>query len=202
MKNNFLIILILLFTFEMFSQIETDAVSTFKMQIFMDKKSVTFESDISIKNDSLYNAFSDNIILKLDTLKIKGEYTLVESALSPQFKFFQLIGHSYKKKLSELELKLFWVFGDKICTIAINQETGKSYRLMGFNTNDFLSFYSDYKEEFEKKQEKNLKIKKFLKDYKVEKLDFECMYKGLKNIYIDRVKYPCLARASDPIWIE
>ena len=185
----------ILSSFELFSQIKIDPISIFKMQLFLDSKNI-------IKNDSLYKAFSDVVDLKLDTLKINGEYNLTKSALSPKYKFFQLKEHSYKKELNENELQLYWIFGDKICSIAINQETGKSYRLLGFNTNDFLSFLSDFIEIYKEKQGEKLSIKDFLKNYTVSEIDFKCLYKGLNNKEIDINYYPCLVRASDPIWIK
>lgn len=203
MKAKFYIFIMIFGSFELFSQIKTDAVSVFKMQLFLDNKNVKFkESEKSIKNDSLYKAFSDVVVLKLDTLNIKGEYTLIKSALSPKYQFFQLKEHSYKKELNEKELQMYWIFGDKICSIAINQETGKSYRLLGFNTNDFMSFLSDFREDYKEKQGEKLSVKQFLKNYIVNKLDFNCLYKGLKNNEKDIRKYPCLVRASDPIWIK
>jgi len=195
MKTKFYIFIMIFSSFELFSQIQIDPISIFKMQLFLDSKNV-------IKNDSLYKAFSDVVDLKLDTLKIKGEYNLTESALSPKYKFFQLKEHSYKKKLNEKELQLYWIFGDKICSIAINQETGKSYRLLGFNTSDFLSFLSDFREMYKDKQGEKLSVKQFLKNYTVSEIDFKCLYKGLNSNEIDMKKYPCLIRASDPIWIK
>lgn len=193
----------ILSTFESYSQIKTDAVSVFKMHLFLDHKNVKFkESDSTIKNDSLYKAFTDVAILKLDSLAITGDYNLTKSALIPKYKFFQLKEHSYKKKLNEKELQLFWIFGDNVSSIAINQETGKSYRLLGFDTNDFLSFLSDFLEDYKEKQGEKLTVKQFFKNYTVDKIDFECLYNGLRNNEIDRKKYPCLVRASDPVWIK
>lgn len=191
-------------SFELFSQIKTDVISVFKMQLFLDNKNVKFKEldSMLIKNDSLYKAFSDVVVLKLDTLKIKGEYNLTKSALRPKYKFFKLKEHSYKKTLNEKELQLYWIFGDKICSIAINQETGKSYRLLGFNTNDFLSFLADFREDYKEKQGEKLSVKQFLKYYTVDEVDFECLYKGLISNERDIKKYPCLVRASDPIWIK
>lgn len=204
MKAKFYIFIMIFSSFELFSQIKTDPISIFKMQLFLDSKNVKFKGldTVIIKNDSLYKTFNDVVVLKLDTLTIKGEYNLTKSAFSPKYKFFQLKEHSYKKELNENELQLYWIFGDKICSIAINQETGKSYRLLGFNTNDFLSFLSDFREDYKEKQGEKLSVKQFLKDYTVDELDFKCLYKGLNSNEIDRKKYPCLVRTSDVIWIK
>jgi len=198
-------IIILLFnSFVSFSQIKTDATSIFKMQLFLDNKNLilTGLDTAIIRDDSLYNSFSDVVNLKLDTLEIKGNYYLTKSSLSPKYKFFQLKEHSYRKALNELEMHLYRVFGDTFCSIAINQETGKCYRLLGFNTNDFLSFLADFREEYREKQEKKLGVSYFLKNYSVNNIDFYCLNKGLKRHKVDRKKYPCLVRASDPIWVE
>lgn len=200
MKAKIYIILLIISTIKMYSQVNIDAVSIFKMHLFLDSKNKM--DTIMTKNDSLYRAFCDVVILKLDTLKVSGDYYLTKSVFRPKFKFFQLNEYSYTKKLDEKELQLFWIYGDRISAIAINQETGKSYRLLGFDNNDFLFFLADFREAYKEKNGNELRIKQFFKNYSVDKLNFECLYKGLKKSEIDRIKYPCLGRVSDIIWIE
>lgn len=204
MKSKVYVFIILFSSFNLYSQIKIDAVSIFKMQLFLDKNDIELgKFDLTtVKSDSLYKAFNEIVDLRIDTLKITGDHYLTKSALSPKYTFFQLTSHSYKKKLSEKELQLYWIFGDHVCTIAINQETGKSYRLLGFNTNDFLSFLSDFREEFKIKQGEKLTVKHFLKNYIVEDVDFECLYNGLRSGEADTKSYPCLVKASDPVWIR
>ena len=93
-------------------------------------------------------------------------------------------------------------FGSGMCdfyVLALNPKTGISYCLSGFDVNDFLGFLSDFKASYFNDTGKKLKTSKFIKNYKVENLDFECLYKGLKTDGIDREKHPCLIRCSDRI---
>ena len=86
--------------------------------------------------------------------------------------------------------------------LALNKTTNKSYRLIGFNGNDFMMFLEDFKEEFYKKRKERLSNKQFLKSYHVSDIDFNCLFDGLRGKDLDRTKYPCLIRCSDPITIH
>src|SRR5258707_704040 len=55
----------------------------------------------------------------------------------------------------------------------------------------------DFKEEYNKGEKKSLPTRRFLNLYKVEKLNFECLYKGLTAKEIYRDKCPCLKRTGD-----
>ena len=112
---------------------------------------------------------------------------------------------SYSRAIASNEIKNYSIPVNKYIgqyVIAINPRTGRSYRLSGFNGNDFLGFLSDFKEEFKQKNKSRLSNKKFLKGYYVEGIDFNCLYKGLKAQEVDRYKYPCLIRCSDPVSIH
>lgn len=86
--------------------------------------------------------------------------------------------------------------------IALNKNTNKSYRLLGFNGNDFMMFLEDFKEEFYRKHGEKLSNKRFLNTYHVNDIDFHCVYEGLRSRDLDRNKYRCLIRCSDPIAIN
>jgi hypothetical protein len=189
------------------AQVSTDAASVFRMQLFVDNKNVTFSGmdPMVVKSDSLYEAFRNAVDLKLDTLKVAGSRELARSVFSSQYQFYRLLAYDkksiiYKKKLNSSEGQFFMISGN--CILAINQRTGLSYRLQGFNGNDFLNFLSDFKEGYKESTGDVLSTKDFLKNYQVEGLDFECLYQGLKQDKIDREKYPCLKRNSEPVWIR
>lgn len=187
-----------------YSQLRTEAVSIFKMNLFLDKKNSDFRgmNPLVVKNDSLYKEFSNLIRLKLDTLKVYGDYNLINSSVGHNLMFFKVsVGVNnknnitYVRELTSEESQFFGFFANVFDTyvIAINQKNGKCYKLEGFGTNDFLGFLSDFKEEYNGE----LSTKHFLKNYRVEGLDFECLYKGLKSKKRDIKKFPCLTRVSD-----
>lgn len=195
------------------AQLKIDAVSIFKMQLFVNSKIETIKGidSIIIINDSLYKAYSDAIDFKLDTLKVTGNWELTKSLFSSQYQFYQLLAYDnqkkiyttniiYKRKLNSNEEHFLIIKGS--CILAINQKTGLSYKLKGFNSNDFFNFLSDFKEAYKESTGNKLSTKEFLKNYKVDELDFECLYQGLKQDKVDREKYPCLKRNSDPVWIR
>lgn len=194
-----------------FGQNRTDAESIFKMFLFLNTENVSFKGmDITVsKNDSLYKAFSDVVYPKLDILKNIKSNLQYELAI-PKYKFYELVIYDtakkdytdniiYKRKLNLNEGQFFGVYvgGCDSYIIAINQYTGASYRLKGFNINDFLAFLSDFREEYSKQSGKQLSTKSFLNGYAIEGLDFECLYDGLTAKEMDRKKYPCLRRAAD-----
>ncbi len=211
MKKISLIFILTLFTIRGVAQLRTDAQSIFKMYLFLGRVNVDFKGiDKKVsKNDSLYKVFSGVISLNLDTLKIiKNSFNGEQSI--PKFSFYELLIYdsvkmdytenvTYQRRLDASEDQFFGipVGGSNGYIIAINQVTGKSYRLKGFDTNDFLTFLSDFKEEYNKGEKKSLPTRRFLNLYKVEKLNFECLYKGLTAKEIYRDKCPCLKRTGD-----
>lgn len=184
------------------SQSKTDIEDTFKMQLFLNRKNVLFRTmDYSIvKNDSLYNVFKEITVLKIDTLKLDNK---IPDNFEDEYKFYKLSIDNIKnsRKLVNDEHQYLGL-GSGICSsfiIALNLKTGINYRLAGFDTNDFLGFLSDFKEMYFKTNYKKIKTSKILKYFKVEDLDFKCLYEGLKKDNLDREKYPCLQRCSEPI---
>jgi hypothetical protein len=211
MKNTIHTIIMIFISLGAFAQLKTDAKSILKMQLFLNNRNVDFRGidPKVLKNDSLYNVFTDLIDLKLDTLKITGKYEITTSVFAPKYHFYKINVKNksniiYKRELYNDEGQYIGLNSGfyNIYIIGINLVTGKSYRLLGFDTNDFLGFLSDFKELYKEKQGEKLTTKQFLKDYKVDELDFECLYNGLKSEEIDRKKYPCLGRVNDPIWIK
>ncbi len=188
------------------AQSKTDVEDVFKMQLFLNKRNVIIDkkSNSIIKNDSLYNLFKGLINLKIDTLQISNKLEGLHYDIN--FKFYKIHQStiSYKKELINQQYNYIGIvcWDPDYCILAINQKTGASYRLAGFDTNDFLSFLSDFKEKYNHQNKKNLKTSTFLNNYKVQDLDFKCMYKGLRSKEMDRNKYPCLRRCNDPMGIS
>lgn len=181
-KLKFTILMLFFLIAKVQSQNITSLEDIFKMNLFLDKKNI-MRSDLElsiIKNDSLYELFSKNSILNIDTLDLKSDLYL---PINSQFKFYLLKDIRFK---SELEKKMFWVLNIKMCEnsryiIAFNEYTGQSFKLSGFSTNDFMSFFSIIKSDYRSLNFKKLRKTIFFKKYKVQFLDFECIFKSLKN---------------------
>jgi hypothetical protein len=178
-------------TFNSSAQNTTNAKALFKMWLFLDKLNVRDLEDTSkvSKDYLLFLAFYDVIELKLDTLTSQGFNAL-------NYKFYSMSLDSLQlKKIpikQEKELLLF-AGGFKTFVIGVNHQTGQSYRLVGFNGNDFLSLLSDLKET------NSVSNSMFFRNYKVEGLDFTCLYEGLRAKKKNIKQFPCLKRCSDPI---
>jgi hypothetical protein len=202
MKKIILLFFVCACSLSSFAQSKIDAESIFKMQLFLDKEIVTFRGmdTIATKGDSLYKAYSEAFTVKLDTLKITGNFDYTMSVYAPHFTFYKLNKKSSIRTQNENELQFFSVFGREN-KIAINNRTGRSYRIVGFNACDFLGFLSDYLEEYNNENKNKINVRQFLRNYHVEGVDFKCLYKGLISNMVDKKKYPCLKRPSDPVVI-
>ncbi|RYE56549.1 MAG: hypothetical protein EOP48_07765 [Sphingobacteriales bacterium] len=192
------------------AQWSTDAVSVFKMHLFLDRDNIRVTRDsITRKNDSLYMAFCQTISLKLDTLEIKGDFNFTKSVFAPKFQFYFVESGdgthlNYTRKLIGTEAQYFGIASGVFSkyVLAINQKTGRSYRIIGFNGNDFLSFLSDYLEYFNDRNTNKVTANTFLRNYQVNGIDLKCLYKGLRAKSRDDAKFPCLKRVDDPITIH
>lgn len=199
------ILIIILVNSICYCQEKNDIESIFKMHLFLNKTNIKSKDkeDGVIKNNYLYEVFFEDIILKIDTLK-SNVNTHSNSQDNFDFQFFKInikeIKHNkiHKKydKYTSLTLGMSNYF-----ILALNQSTGISYRIAGFDTNDFFSFLRDYKALYKKKYGVNFSTSKFLKKFKIEEIDFDCLNEGLKKDEINYYKYPCLKRCNDPIKI-
>ena len=205
MKKIGILIISLSFVFLLNGQNNVDIESIFKMQIFLDLKYVNGMN--VTKNDSLYLFFSNNISLNIKKLKTED--------IIDEFQFYSLNAQDdirYNNSLFKYKANppsfVFITSGfTSEFIICINSESGLSYRLFGFNGNDFFSFLSDYKERYNKISwgEETISNKRFLRECKVENLDFNCLYEALraKDLNIrDIQKYPCLNRVNDLLYIQ
>jgi hypothetical protein len=202
-KLKVVFILTFLCNLNLYGQSKTKAEDIFKMHLFLDKKNIT-RSDLEknvIKNDSLFDSFKKNCSIKIDTLKM---YSNIYLPIDGSFKFYVISDIEYKNELSKVEM---WFLKidlnlDYKYVIAINESTGRSYCLSGFNNNDFFVFFSDISNAYRSFYFKKLKISNFLKNYKVENLDFECLYKSIKSDVIDKERFPCLKTPNDSFSIH
>lgn len=195
-KVIYFVVLILSFT-KLSAQTETNESEIFKMQLFLNKKSFKKSNQDTINNVSLsYKMFSDLFVLKMNELNVENSLL---GNLETNYVFYKVQESEimYKRKLSNDEYRYFDIecYPDYYYILAINLNTGASYRLAGFESNDFITFFIDFRDHY---LNEKLTLKKFLKDYKVENLDFHCMSEGLDiKKTIDRTKYQCLKKCSD-----
>ena len=188
------------FSIRMNSQVSTDAKAIFKMWLFLDRENIHLRnpSKTVVKDSMLFSLFDGAIDIKLDTLKSKRF-----DELGYDFYLLSLNNLKILKNLNDEEEDYLLLSTGKFDTfiIGINSKTGKSYRLSGFNGNDFFSLLADITEDPNSYPIFNQKIshKYFLNNFEVEKLNFKCLYEALRSKKIDRGKYPCLKRCSDPI---
>lgn len=187
-----------------YAQSKNNIEDIFKMHLFLNKKNSIYRNmDSSIvKNDSLYKVFREILNLKITMLKVENR---LMGFLEENYNFYKLSeeGITYNRELKKNEHSyLPEVMINSYFVLAVNISTGASYRLAGFDTNDFMNFLSDIKENYLNGNMKRLKTKYFLNNYKVEDLNFKCLYEGLTKEEIDRNKYPCLERCSEPLRIS
>ena len=170
------------------AQNKVDVESIFKMQLILDKE---IRKDIDVlKGDSLYIEYSKSIKItpkSLAAVNIDKSYVFLSLRL---FDDVVRIPSESDENNKFFEMRIH-LAGTRYYTLCININNGRSYRLEGFNGNDFLNFLTDYT------QNENISVKEFLKKCSVERIDFNCLYKGLKENVRNTYKYPCLKRVSD-----
>lgn len=175
-----------LFTVKLSSQNRLEEI--FKMQLFLNK-------DYSY-GDSITSAFfSDIISLKYDTLLITSNFKEVNISFF-NYIFLKVEQSNIITNQDKGDFEV-WCHDSHYYIIAINLKKGVSYRLAGFELNDFRYFYNDFLREYSTWSDQKLKIKDFIKKVKVEGLDFKCLYEGTANLEIDFWKFPCLKKCGD-----
>jgi len=195
MKKNIFLLLCVTILFPIVNcQNKINAVDVFKMYLFLNKR--TFKSDRSIvKNDSTYLHFSDFLYLSLDTLQV---YNSIKGAYYNEFDFYKLsqFGIHYKDNSTYNKFHVeFGFLGYYI--LCINNKTGICYRLAGFDVNDFYDFLFDFQSIYLQNNMRKVSKNTFFKKFKVENLNFLCIYKGLKK---QKKKTPiCLFKNEEPM---
>ena len=196
MKRIIVFILLLVNVFLLKAQNNIDIDDIFKMQLFLDRKNIMHSSTFNItKNDSLYKEFKESLTLEIDTLKNVNNL----SVFIDPFKYYKIdLRFLYQKipksdsSVQSLSLPLGMT---TILIIAVNQNNGLTYRLKGFNGNDFFNYFRDVKSIYFKQIGISLSKNKFINKYSVENLDFRCLFKNIEDS-------PCLIKYSEPIRIE
>ena len=203
MKTTFITIaLFLVAIIESAAQYHTDPESIFKMQLFLEKRNATLrDGDSSIvKGDSLYRAFADKTRLVLEALAVTDEYKL--DLFPHDFRFYRMHLDSVRIAQSDnSEDQYIGLPSGKFAEyiLAIDLMTGHSFRLGGFDQNDLHGFFDAIGEAHESNSDTRFSRKQFLRNYHVTGVDFNCLYKGLKQRKRDTKKFPCLRRVSDPV---
>jgi hypothetical protein len=202
-KKNLIILLLCMSCYNLSAQSKIDIDYIFKMKLFLNKENVFTDkaNPVITKGDSLFRIFNDLILLKVKELNL---YNNLEISCQNNYKFYSVKESqiTYARDLSKQEVNYFGISSELSSNnyvISVNKQTGYIYRLAGFDTNDFLGFLADYKEMYLKCNSKKLKTSTFLKNFKVEGLDFDCLYEGLRKDELDRKKYTCLYRCNESI---
>lgn len=202
--------LILLFCYSSQAQQKAgiDFEHIFKNWIYIEKTSDLVKdkyniNPFTIKNDSVYAIFSKNIKLKISDVK---------SNLPPNYEVKSLLLNESNVINTDSNLTPYNIginsFAynpqcDGELILIFNKNTGMSYRVKGFNGNDCLIFLTDLKISIFKKSGKEFKRNRLLKDYKIEGVDLECIYRVLIDEKSNYHKlFPCLKSCLDPIIIE
>lgn len=196
--------LFLLLSFNAFSQNvqKIDYEHIFKNWIYIEKTSgylLTEESvsSISVKNDSIYNLFKDNIKLKISDLNNNLPHKYV-------VKFLTLNSENVintKQDLTPYNIEVNSFFYNNQCdgklVLVFDIEKGMSYRIAGFNGNDLISLLFNI-QEYYFKNFKKISFKSIIKKHHIKDVDLSCIYKGLKSErLIDYKEYPCLKSCFD-----
>ncbi|MQP51730.1 MULTISPECIES: hypothetical protein [unclassified Flavobacterium] len=194
----------LLISLNVFSQNEhkIDYEHIFKKWIYIEKTSgylPTEESmnSISIKNDSIFNIFKDNIKLKISELNnnLPHKYVVKYLILNNQ----NVIDTNQDLTPFNMDVNSFFYNNqcDGKLVLVFDIEKGMSYRIAGFNGNDLMSLLFSIQEYYFKNYEK-ISFKSIIKKHHIEDVDLLCIYKGLKSErLIDYKKYPCLKSCFD-----
>ncbi|MDP5001441.1 MAG: hypothetical protein NWQ14_06050 [Flavobacterium sp.] len=194
----------LLISLNVFSQNEhkIDYEHIFKNWIYIEKISeylLTEESvsSISIKNDSIFNLFKDNIRLKISELNNNLPHKYVVKCLILNNE--NVI--STNQDLTPYNFDVNSFFYNNQCdgklVLVFDIEKGTSYRIAGFKGNDLISLLFNIQEYYFKNYKK-ISFKSIIKKHHIEDVDLFCIYKGLKSErLIDYKKYPCLKSCFD-----
>lgn len=188
-KKIFIIICIFIGSvYQINAQNKTDCDFIFKTWLFIEHLNQgNYGKDLYSKDSSLFNNFQNQIILKMDTLK-NWEF-------SNNYLFFKIDGKNINyNKRADLQLVSIQTENCDGYVLGVNIVNGRSFRLMGFNGNDFLTLFEDVADQFYKTESKRLSMRYFLRHFKVTGLDFKCIYDSLKSIPQKQVS--CSAKCS------
>ena len=185
------------------AQKTSDVKFLFKTWLFLEHVNTESREAIlfPVKDSALFSLWQNAIELKLDTLKKTGfskDYIFVSISLKKldiPLKDFPIVYKQWKM-IDYLDMPVDSCGAYVLC---VNKRAGISYRLRGFRENDFLGLYRDIRGDFEGRTTKRLSIRRFLKQYTVNDLDFECLYEGLTSNKVNLKEFPCLQRCANDV---
>jgi len=186
------ILLLYICSYPVIGQMKINEGDLFKMYIFLERP--LFDNRDLIKDNSLYQYYCDHMTI--------SPRPLTSTSMRSDFRFYIcniMSDISYDKIASNSDDgKDFGILSgfNHDYILCIDLLIGKSYRIMGFDGNDFLEFLEDYC------KRDRVSRREFFRWFSVEGIDFKCLYRALRSKERDRDKYPCLQRVSDPIRIH
>ena len=172
MKNRLIFSLVgMLFGVTAISQQIPDYSEMFKMQLFTELSVVTNDHDFVAKNANVFSIVNSSTNVTLHPLKSEGFHE--------KFLFFEVDatkGKDIEYNESEYRLNLLIGWGSKYI-FCIDTSSFILYRITGFNGSDFWDFLEVCQD---KQRLRSFNINKFVKNHKVDNVNFKCIYKGLR----------------------
>lgn len=193
-----------------FSQKNTDGKFLFKTWFYLEhlNDNSLYNIEFPVKDSSILTLFINDLSLKIDTLKSNGfseEYIFLAVNLkNPEARAKGKDSSLMYSNTRYLQYIVVPTFCNRY-VLCVNKSTGFSYRLQGFIGNDFLNLLKEIKDEFYLSNKVQLKTKAFLKNYTVDYIDFECIYKGLQSGQYGSKKFSCLGNclgSKEIIWTQ
>jgi hypothetical protein len=194
-KLFFLITVLFLESFSLFSQTAIDNIFIFKTSIYLDK-SITFDSNQRDRKEMEdFQDFIKNVEIKPLTL---------ESNIDLSFIFLSLDVSDSSQLLCNNNFCHFIYFykganDNTKYTLCINKKNGQIYRLKGFNQLDIQGFMEAILIQYNLANNRH-NIKKIIKNYWINEIELDCLWKSIDKLH-DVNKYPCTYRSSDNLII-
>lgn len=206
-RKIFIIGFIILIVIKSSAQQRSDGSFLFKLWFFIEKPNIEYDSTVKevfqnfdVKGYPLFFFFMNNVSINTDTLLSKGfNNTYYFLSVSPSKNIsFKDSAREALKKISKGNAS-FYLLIPSNCNqyvLCINNSTGQSFRLNGFEGNDFFAFLDDVKRTYYFDYHKQLSNSEFFNKFIVNGLDFKCIYNGLTMKGANLQKYPCLNKCA------
>lgn len=182
MKIKIIFCVILISTFYQVSNSQTDvSFNKYKLLAMLSLFSEGLNnSEVEVKQDKLNKFLSENVGI-----------SIIDQNSFKDFVFISINPSMERKYSDDKKMPIIW--GDKECEeyiLAINLGSLYTFKLKGYQINDFYSFLNFLRKSNYKKVNRR---KSFSERYKVPGLDFDCLYKSLKiKKKEDLTKHPCI----------
>jgi len=184
-------LIFMLFSFLVNSYSQREVTDIFKTLLILNQ-SICFDDEYKSKEFKIENLL-ENVDIEIEELKPKQ--------IIPLYLLnFKLYIFDIEKNNIIFKNKIPIVFKYGVCTeyiVAYNEKTMQFYRMKGFKCNDFIFLLNDIFKESDKK----VKIKEIIKELdslNFDNLNFDCMYKALKDSSNNLKNYPCILSCMDP----